>query len=222
MCCSPKDTTLWTRNSSRISRNLKKATATPRDGTHHLHTPAAIPNNNIISSSSSAMNLSAAALTLLSLTAVSTASPSTAKASKGKALKTLPSLSYYSYSHSSKASKNHKASKGLSLSYSMSMVDTCPRLSFEYDTGALEGKDYNIKPELPGSGQPYNYFSGPANPDDGVCTPESNDSGIVNFYADNQSAPDGTVSRCTYKACYDEDCAPDCCCSNVMLFMVSD
>lgn len=172
------------------------------------------------------MNLSAAALTLLSLTAVSTASASTAKAkaSKGKALKTLPSLSYYSYSHSSKASKNHKASKGLSLSYSMSMVDTCPRLSFTYDTGAMEGTDYNIKAELPGSGQSYNYFefSGPANPDDGACTPESNESGIVKFKADNQNAPDGTVSRCTYKACYDEDCSPDCCCSNVMLFMITD
>ena len=42
------------------------------------------------------------------------------------------------------------------------------------------------------------------------------------FSADGDLNPDGTIAECLYEACYDEECQPECCCANSIIFNVDD
>ena len=106
----------------------------------------------------------------------------------------------------------------------MSLPNCKSRAGFSYDTGT-EFLEVDIKPLItPEPGETFNYFlySGAANPKDGICFAEGTELGIMRFSADNGDAPDGTIAKCTYKTCYEEDCAPECCCEANILIEVTD
>lgn len=168
------------------------------------------------------MNLSAAAIALLS----AAASPA--------------AVSAYSYSHSisakgskasskatkSKATKAKAAkSKAAKASYSYSMSMSLPHCKeseqLDYDTGT-EFIEVDVEALVtPEAGKTFNYFSYTPATDQYQCY-EGDEPGIMRFSADNADAPDQTLAECNYEACYEEDCAPNCCCVNTILIMVDD
>jgi hypothetical protein len=146
-------------------------------------------------------------------------------------------VSAYSYSYSAKASKySSKATKSKatktkaakstgSYGYSMSMsLPSCRRKTgLSYDTGN-DFLEVDITPLItPEPGETFNHFSyfGAANPKDGTCY-EGDEPGVMRFTADGSVTPDGTMAQCTYKACYEEACDPECCCKNIILIEVTD
>ena len=150
------------------------------------------------------MNLStAAAIALCSAASAATASAYSFSSKGSKA--------------SSKATKS-KASKSGSMS--MSMLNCRSEEGLIYDTGT-EFLEVDVEGLV--SGGTFNYFSysGASNPLDGTCF-DGDEIGIMRFNADNNDAPDGTISECEYQACLEEDCAPDCCCENIILIEVTD
>lgn len=146
-------------------------------------------------------------------------------------------VSAHSYSHSisakgskasSKATKSKatksKAAKAGSYSYSFSMsmsLPHCKKFRTDYDTGNeyIEiGVEDLVTPE---AGQTFNYYSYTPATLQYECY-EGGELGRMRFSADNQKAPDGTIAECDYEACYEEDCAPDCCCGNTVFIRVDD
>ncbi|KAL7435750.1 hypothetical protein ACHAXM_004822 [Skeletonema potamos] len=135
----------------------------------------------------------------------------------------------------SKATKTAKAVKAIggmygsySMSYSMSMsLPSCKeKRGLVYDTGTAY-LSVNINPLItPNPGETFNYFTysgAESNPGSVECGADADDGpGIMRFKADNADAPDGTIAECTYSACYDWTCEPDCCCENSIFIEVTD
>ncbi len=150
-------------------------------------------------------------------------------------------VSAQSYSHSisakgskasskatkSKATKSKsKAAKAGSYSFSMSMsLPHCKEIkksdNLVYDTGN-EFIEVDVEQLVtPEADKTFNYFSYTPATNQYQCY-EGDEVGIMRFSADNADAPDGTLAECDYEACYEEDCAPDCCCVNTILIRVDD
>jgi len=127
---------------------------------------------------------------------------------------------------SSKGGKSKAAKSTGSYGYSMSMyyLPSCRRKTgLSYDTGS-DFLEVAITPLItPESGATFNHFSyfGAADPKDGTCY-EGDEPGVMRFTADGSVTPDGTMAECTYKACYEEACDPECCCQNIILIEVTD
>mmetsp|Transcript_7645 Transcript_7645/g.12601 ORF Transcript_7645/g.12601 Transcript_7645/m.12601 type:complete len:159 (+) Transcript_7645:120-596(+) len=158
------------------------------------------------------MNLFAAAVAISLSAAASTATVSaysfSAKASKAS-----------SKGAKAKSTKT-KASKAGSYSMSISLPN-CKPDRLDYDTGSGEMK-INLDPLItPEAGEAFDFFTYKSTSENWKCY-KSAEPGIMLFFADNADAPDGTVAECIYEACYEEDCAPDCCCTNTITLMVDD
>ncbi len=168
------------------------------------------------------MNLSAAVIALsaaVSPAAVSAHSYSHSISAKGSK---ASSKAAKSKATKSKATKS-KAAKAGSYSFSMSMsLPHCKKSEqLDFDTG-MESIEVDVnKLVTPEAGKTFNYFSYTPATDQYECE-EGDEIGIMLFSADNENAPDGTLAECDYEACYEEDCAPDCCCANTILIMVDD
>ena len=159
------------------------------------------------------MNLSAAAFVIALSAAASTATVSaysfSAKASKA----------------SSKATKakspKTKASKG-SYSYSMSMsLPNCKSAEELYDTGSGTITFDVNKLVTPEAGETFTFFDYSSASANYECS-AGDETGIMTFSADGSFNPDGTIAECLYEACYDEECRPECCCDNSIIFKVDD
>ena len=158
------------------------------------------------------MNLSSAAFAIALSAAASTATVS------------AYSFSAKSSKASSKATKakstKTKASKG-SYSYSMSIsLPNCKRAEEPYDTGSGE-ITFDVNELLtPEAGETFTFFDYSSASANYECS--GDDTGIMTFSADGGLNPDGTIAECFYAACYDEECAPECCCDNSIIFKVDD
>eukprot|EP00985_Skeletonema_marinoi_P005771 scaffold2505_cov150-Skeletonema_marinoi.AAC.3 len=75
----------------------------------------------------------------------------------------------------------------------------------------------------PEAGETFTSFSYSGGTDEeGWKCEEGDKLGFMKFTADNSIATDGTIADCTYEACYEEECAPECCCENIILIEVTD
>mmetsp|Transcript_9184 Transcript_9184/g.13477 ORF Transcript_9184/g.13477 Transcript_9184/m.13477 type:complete len:158 (-) Transcript_9184:173-646(-) len=157
------------------------------------------------------MNLSATVAIALYATAGCSAYSFSSKGSKAssKAVK-------------SKATKT-KAAKAGSYSMSMSLPSCKGKDGLEFDTG-LGSKQFDIGQLVtPEAGETFTSFSYSGGTDEeGWKCEEGDKLGFMKFTADNSIATDGTIADCTYEACYEEECAPECCCENIILIEVTD
>lgn len=157
------------------------------------------------------MNLSATVAIALSATAGCSAYSFSSKGSKAssKAVK-------------SKATKT-KAAKAGSYSMSMSLPSCKGKDGLEFDTGSGSMEvdvGQLVTPEAGETFTSFSYSGGSA--ETGYTCEEGDELGFMKFSADNDIAKDGTIADCTYEACYEEDCAPECCCENIILIEVTD
>ena len=102
-------------------------------------------------------------------------------------------------------------------------LPNCKRKHRDYDTGeGVVEIDVNqlVTPE---AGETFTYFEYTTIPDDALWECSAGDEpGIMLFSADGEFVPDLTTAECSYQACYEKDCAPDCCCGNIVSLLVDD
>ena len=105
-------------------------------------------------------------------------------------------------------------------SMSMSLLN-CKRAEEPYDTGSgTITFDVNelVTPE---AGETFTFFDYSSASANYTCS-AGEETGIMTFFADGSFNADGTIAECLYEACYDEECKPDCCCDNSIIFKVDD
>ena len=105
-------------------------------------------------------------------------------------------------------------------SMSMSLLN-CKSAEELYDTGSGTITFDVNKLVTPEAGETFTFFDYSSASANYTCS-AGDETGIMTFSADGSFNPDGTVAECLYEACYDEECRPECCCENSIIFNVDD